>query len=126
MKVVIDNKLFDAGGNYCRVEMHSISPLTYEVYFHDFNDFVPRRFVGPESHCRTRIEQWTLARAADGFIFPTAPENPTISVSRAKYEALCEIAEAAKWINDTAWLKWTQGQWDDLKAALNKLNIIGQ
>lgn len=64
---VADITLLDPLGNRCRVEMLCIGPNVFEVYFHDFNDAVPRRFIGPIGLCNNKVDIWLHRKKENGF-----------------------------------------------------------
>jgi len=73
---IADKTLWDSLGNKCRVEMRHIGAQTFEVYFHDFNDSTPRRFVGGLGELNARVDRWLEARKAAGFVEQLPSYNP--------------------------------------------------
>jgi len=77
---IADRKLWDNGGNYCRVTMYKIGLDSFEVYFHDFNDAVPRRAVGGLGILNNTVDHWLRCKKAEGFIEQLPSYNPAVIV----------------------------------------------
>lgn len=73
---IADRKLWDTCGNYCRVEMYKVGDNAFEVYFHDFNELVPRRTVDTLARCNSAIDIWLAARKEAGFAEQSPTHNP--------------------------------------------------
>lgn len=73
---IADRTLWDSLGNKCRVEMHCIGRDSFEVYFHEFNDAVPKRYVGALGDCNDRVNRWLESRKAAGFSEQLPSYNP--------------------------------------------------
>ena len=76
MNALADKTLWDTLGNKCRVEMYEIGVGRFEVYFHDFNDAVPRRFIGNLGTCNLSVDCWLHRKRSDGFVEQLPSYNP--------------------------------------------------
>lgn len=77
---IADRTLWDSLGNYCRVTMYRIGSNTFEVYFHDFNDAIPGRYVDELGTCNNKVDHWLRAKKAAGFVEQLPSYNPAIKV----------------------------------------------
>ena len=62
-----DRTLWDSLGNFCRVTLHQTGLNECELYLHNFNSEIPKRYVGGLGELRVRADRWLDARKADGF-----------------------------------------------------------
>lgn len=76
----MDRTLWDTNGNYCRVEMHCICVNVFEVYFHDFNNAIPRRHVGSIGECNNKIDLWLSRQTRSGFVEQSEPFTCAVRV----------------------------------------------
>ena len=63
-----DKTLRDSLGNFCRVELHKTGWNEFELYLHNFNSEIPKRYVGGLGELNARADRWLEARKADGFV----------------------------------------------------------
>lgn len=73
---IADKKLWDSLGNYCRIELHQIGRDMFELYTHDFNSDIPKRYIGRLGELIDRGERWIEARKAAGFVEQLPSYNP--------------------------------------------------
>lgn len=65
---IAERTLWDSIGNHCRVEIYHIDISVFEVYFHDFNTSIPRRFIGDIGSCNLRVDLWLAKKKEAGFM----------------------------------------------------------
>jgi hypothetical protein len=73
---VCDLKLWDSNGNYCKCELYHIGQNVFELYLHDFNDAIPRRFIGGLGALNSRVELWVSEKKSQGFEQQLPSYNP--------------------------------------------------
>ena len=73
---IADRKLWDSLGNSCRVEMYCIGQGVFELYLHDFNSAIPRRFVGSIGEMNACADRWLADQKGKGFIEQLPSYNP--------------------------------------------------
>jgi len=73
---IADKTLWDSLGNSCRVELHKIGRDEFELYLHNFNSDIPKRYVGGLGELNARADRWLEARKADGFVEQLPSYNP--------------------------------------------------
>ncbi len=74
--IVSDKTLLDSLGNSCRLEMEFIGEGKYELLLTDFNNSIPRRFIGGLSEMLTRGQLFWDAKFKDGFMEQLPSFNP--------------------------------------------------
>lgn len=78
--LIADRTLWDSLGNSCRVEMYWIGNDTFEVYFHDFNEATPSRFVDSLGACNAKVDRWLAAKKESGFQEQLPSYRPYVNV----------------------------------------------
>lgn len=76
--LVADKTLWDSLGNFCKIEMHQIGKDEYEVYFHEFNNAIPKRFVGTLGICINKGDNWIASKNAAGFSLEHQLSAPSV------------------------------------------------
>ncbi len=73
---IADKKLWDNLGNSCRIELFKIGVNDFELYVHEFNDSVPKRYAGGLGELNTRAERFLYAKMSEGFQEQLPSFNP--------------------------------------------------
>jgi hypothetical protein len=73
---VADCKMWDNAGNYCRAVMYAYGANTFEVYYTDLQNDVPRRFIGTIGECNAHTDLWISHRKVQGFQEQLPSYNP--------------------------------------------------
>lgn len=76
MSAVCEKTLWDSCGNSARVEMFCIGQGVFELFLTDFNNSIPRRFVGAIGELNNRADIFIASKKEAGFIEQLPSFNP--------------------------------------------------